>query len=311
MRRLEPSLAKSAPGMPAPRISTRGRGNPVTTRTAPPLRKRPRTAAQRWAIRCGIVFAGCAILGGGLGWGIQSGWLPDRLAAAGDAAMTWSAEAGLSLQTVEVRGRGETRQADILGAINAARGAPLLALDIDAMRERLTALHWIVSAEIERHSPDRLQVTVKEAEPLALWQRNQKLFLVSRAGKVIETADLSKYAQLLVIVGDKAPERAEALFDLLSQQPELKNRVTAAVYVGKRRWNLRFDNGLDVKLPEEAPEAAWQRLAQLQRQYGVLDKDVSVIDLRLPDQVVLRQAHPPAEEDGAAPAGGKSKDKAT
>ena len=87
--------------------------------------------------------------------------------------------------------------------------------------------------------------------------------------------------------------------------------MTAAVYVGKRRWNLRFDNGLDVKLPEEAPEQAWQRLAQLQRQYGVLDKDVSVIDLRLPDQIVLRQAHPPVEEDGTAPAGGKSKDKAT
>jgi cell division protein FtsQ len=251
------------------------------------------------------------MVGGAFGWGVQSGWLPARIDAAGTAAMDWTAQAGLSLQTVEVRGRGETRQGDILGAVNAARGAPLLGLDIDAMRARLTALPWIVSAEIERHYPDRLLVTVTEAEPLALWQRNQKLFLVSRAGKVIETADLSKYAKLLVIVGDRAPERAESLFDLLAQQPQLKNRVTAAVYVGKRRWNLRFDNGLDVKLPEEAPEAAWQRLAELQRQYGVLDKDVSVIDLRLPDQVVFRQAHPPVPEDETAPAGAKPKDKAT
>jgi hypothetical protein len=43
----------------------------------------------------------------------------------------------------------------------------------------------------------------------------------------------------------------------------------------------------------------------------VLDRDVSVIDLRLPDQIVLRQAHPPAAEDGATPAAGKPKDKAT
>lgn len=146
---------------------------------------------------------------------------------------------------------------------------------------------------------------------MALWQRNQKLYLVSRAGKVIETADLGRYAKLLVIVGDNAPERAEALFDLLGQQPKLKDRVTAAVFVGKRRWNLRLDNGIDVKLPEDNPAAAWSRLADLQGQYGLLEKDVRIIDLRLPDQVVLRQAHPTAPDESNAPAGGKPKDKAT
>lgn len=298
-------MAKSTP-----KLTARSRGNPVAARNVPPPRKRPRSAAERWAIRCGIAFAVCATVGGAGVWSVQSGWLGDRVTWAGDTTLTLSAEAGLSLQTIEVRGRGETRQSDILGAINAARGAPLLGLDIDAMRERLTALPWIVAAEIERHYPDRLLVTVKEAEPMALWQRNQKLFLVSRDGKVIETADLGKYSKLLVIVGDKAPERAEDLFDLLAREPELRSRVTAAVFVGKRRWNLRFDNGLDVKLPEEKPADAWSRLASLQREYGVLDKDVSIIDLRLPDQIVLRQANPPAPEDGKA-ANGKPKDKET
>ncbi|MGH6893544.1 MAG: cell division protein FtsQ/DivIB [Dongiaceae bacterium] len=289
----------------------RGRGNPVTARAALPPRRRPRPAWARWAIRFAVSFASCAALGGGLVWGLQSGWLPRQLAVAGNIALTATATAGLSLQTVEVHGRGETRQADILAAIGAARGEPLLGLDIDAMRERLTALPWIVSAEIERRYPDRLLVTVKEAEPMALWQRNQKLYLVSRAGKIIETGDLGRYSKLLVIVGDSAPERAEALFDLLAQQPRLKDRVTAAVFVGKRRWNLRLDNGIDVKLPEEDPAAAWSRLADLQKQYGLLEKDVRIIDLRLPDQVVLRQAHPSALEDPNTPAGGKPKDKET
>jgi cell division protein FtsQ len=300
MRRLEAPAVKIA----------RGRGNPVTARTAVPLRKRPRPAWLRWTIRFGSAFACCAALGGGLAWGLNSGWLPRELAMAGDVALAATASAGLSLQTVEVHGRGETRQADIMGALGAARGAPLLGLDIDAMRERLAALPWIVSAEVERRYPDRLLVTVTEAEPMALWQRNQKLFLVSRAGKVIETGDLGRYSKLLVIVGDNAPDRAEALFDLLAREPKLKQRVTAAVFVGKRRWNLRFDNGIDVKLPEENPAEAWSRLADLQNQYGLLEKDVRIIDLRLPDQVVLRQAHP-TPDDSNAPAGGKPKDKAT
>jgi cell division protein FtsQ len=300
MRRLEAPAVKMA----------RGR-NPVTARTAVPLRKRPRPAWLRWTIRFGITFATCASFGGGLVWGINSGWLPRELARAGDFVLAATADAGLSLQTVEVHGRGETRQPDILGAIGAARGAPLLGLDIDAMRERLSALPWIMSAEVERRYPDRLLVTVKEAEPMALWQRSQRLYLVSRGGKVIETADLGKYSKLLVIVGDNAPERAEALFDLLGQQPKLKDRVTAAVFVGKRRWNLRLDNGIDVKLPEQNPAAAWSRLADLQKQHGLLEKDVRIIDLRLPDQVVLRRAHPAAPSGSDAPAGDKPKDKET
>jgi cell division protein FtsQ len=299
MRRLEAPAVKIA----------RGRGNPVTARTALPPRKRPQPAWLRWTIRFGIGFGSCAVVGGGLLWSIQSGWLQREWNAVADGALTATANIGLSLQTVEVHGRGETRQADIVGALGAPRGAPLLGLDIAAMRERLAALPWIVSAEIERRYPDRLLVTVKEAEPMALWQRNQKLFLVSRAGKVIETADLGKYSKLLVIVGDNAPAHAENLFDLLGREPKLKERVTAAVFVGKRRWNLRFDNGVDVKLPEENPGAAWSRLADLQSQHGILEKDVRIIDLRLPDQVVLRRAHPAQSED--APAGDKPKDKAT
>lgn len=298
MRRLEAPAVKIA----------RGRG---AARNIVPPRKRPQPAWMRWAIRFGIGFGTCAALGGALIWSAQSGWLERQWNATVDGALAMTADAGLSLQVVEVHGRGETRQQDIVGALGAPRGAPLLGLDIEAMRVRLITLPWIVSADIERRYPDRLLVTVEEAEPMALWQRSQKLFLVSRAGKVIETADLGKYSKLLVIVGEHAPDQAEALFDLLGREPHLRERVTAAVFVGQRRWNLRFDNGVDVKLPEENPGAAWSRFAALQREHGILEKDVRIVDLRLPDQVVVRRAHPATSEESDAPASDKPKDKAT
>ncbi len=60
---------------------------PVTARTAVPLRKRPRPAWLRWTIRFGIGFGSCAVVGGGLLWSINSGWLPRELAMAGEAAL--------------------------------------------------------------------------------------------------------------------------------------------------------------------------------------------------------------------------------
>jgi cell division protein FtsQ len=62
------------------------------------------------------------------------------------------------------------------------------------------------------------------------------------------------------------------------------------VRVGGRRWNLRLDNGVDVNLPETNAGAAYERLAQLVRDNGLVDRNVVAVDLRLPDRLILRVA---------------------
>jgi len=66
--------------------------------------------------------------------------------------------------------------------------------------------------------------------------------------------------------------------------------------MNERRWNLRIDNAIDVLLPEESPDAAWARLAALERANGVLKHDIQTVDMRLPDRLVLRAAAPPPKE---------------
>ena len=58
--------------------------------------------------------------------------------------------------------------------------------------------------------------------------------------------------------------------------------------VGGRRWNLRFAGGIDVRLPEENAAQAWARLAELERKQRLLGRDVIVVDMRLPDRLVVR-----------------------
>jgi cell division protein FtsQ len=234
-------------------------------------------------------------------WAISSGWVVDTVEAAHQKLLAVTTASGFALREVRVEGRGETAVADILSAVRANRGDPMLGIDIDAVRERLENLPWIVSASVERRFPDQLIVSVTEAEPMALWQRSQKLFLVSREGQVIEAANLGKYAKLLIIVGEDAPKKAQDLFDILAQEPDLRSHVTAAVLVGKRRWNIRMDNDVDVKLPEDGALEAWRHFAALNRQNNLLDKDVTAVDLRQPDRVVVRQGHPQPPADPAAP----------
>jgi cell division protein FtsQ len=76
--------------------------------------------------------------------------------------------------------------------------------------------------------------------------------------------------------------------ELLDAMDELKPRVEAGVLVGQRRWNLRLKSGVDVKLPEENPEAAIAELLALQRQSRILEKDAMALDFRVPGRVFVR-----------------------
>jgi len=111
---------------------------------------------------------------------------------------------------------------------------------------------------------------------------------------VIPVKDLTRFARLPTVVGDDAASHATALIDMLAREPELAARVTAAVRVDNRRWNLRIDNAIDVLLPEANLDAAWARLAAQERANNLLQRDVQSVDMRLPDRLVLRPA-------GAAP----------
>ena len=45
---------------------------------------------------------------------------------------------------------------------------------------------------------------------------------------------------------------------------------------------------MDVRLPESDPEAAWRRFARLEREHKLLKQDLLSIDLRIPDQLIVR-----------------------
>jgi cell division protein FtsQ len=187
-----------------------------------------------------------------------------------------------------------------------ARGAPILTISPGRAKEQLETLPWVRSAIIERRLPGTLFVKLVERHPLALWQHDRVQQLIDRDGTVIPVDDLSRFAHLPIVVGDDAAPNAARLIDMLAGQPELAARVTAAVRVGGRRWNLRIDDAIDVMLPEENPESAWNRLAELERTSVLLKRDVQTVDLRLPDRLVLRVNGAPAPPPPTGKKTGKS-----
>jgi cell division protein FtsQ len=254
-------------------------------------RPRRRRAWPRWLKPAGLALAGTLVLGAG-GWGVfqvwRSGAIGDGVERLGRGLLFMTADLGLAVQEVTVVGRVETAATDMIAAIDVRRGTPMLAVDHEAVRQRLRKLSWIREARVERRFPGVIAVAIEERVPMALWQRGGKLVLVDREGAVILRSGLDRFRHLVTLVGDDAPKGALELLALLATEPQLERRVTAAIRVGERRWNLQMDNGIDVRLPETDIAQAWTQLAQLEREQKVLGRDVVTIDLRLPDRFVIR-----------------------
>lgn len=226
---------------------------------------------------------------------VHSGWpgrVADRLAEATVAA---TVDAGLGVREVYVVGRRETSRQAILDALAISRGTPILAIDLEAARSRVAALPWVRGVSLERVLPDAIIVRIRERRPLALWQHNGAFAVVDSNGAVIDDHDVGQFGDLVVVVGDDAPGHAAEFIALLSRHPALQQRVRAGVRRGGRRWDLRLDNGIDIRLPEEGAAAALARLDDYQARHDVLGRNITVLDLRLPDQVIVRQAAPPEE----------------
>jgi cell division protein FtsQ len=221
-------------------------------------------------------------------------WLIDRTAAL-----------GLRVADIRVEGRMTTDRKTILAALGAGPGTPILAVDPVRAERRLEALPWISAALIERRLPDTVYVRLVERTPLALWQHDGGVQLIDTTGIVIPVAHLDRFAKLPLVVGPDAAVDAPALITMLAKEPDLAAHVTAAVRIGRRRWNLRIDGRIDVLLPADDAAGAWAALARLARSSAIFDRDVTAVDMRLPDRLVVRVA--PQAPKEAAPGPGKAR----
>lgn len=245
--------------------------------------------SRRWMAAITVLIA-VGALGGVAGHLIVSGRLSTAYDNFLNDTLRVSGDLGLAVGDVLVEGRYRTTRSDLARSLSVERGDPILAVDLSAAQKRIEDLAWIKSARLERRLPDTLFVSIVERKPVALWQRKGKLYVIDRDGTVVLRDDKRAFANLPIVIGKGAPERAHAFLGLLESEPELRRKVRALTWVGDRRWTVRLEKGVDVQLPENNPAAAWAHLAKMERDHGVLKRDVVTVDLRLPNQLVVRVA---------------------
>ena len=230
-----------------------------------------------------------------------------------EVAQAVTARTGFAVDRVRIVGHRETSEIDILERLDLTGWTSLVGFDVDDARDRVASLPWIESASIRKVYPETLEIRIVEREPFAIWQQGSQLSIIGRKGNVIVPFAAGRHADLPLVVGAGAAEQAAGFMDQIARHPELKPRVKGYILVANRRWDLRLDNGMTIKLPETGVDAAIENLLQAEEHNGLFGRQLASIDLRFPDRMVLQLTPEAADERQAAlsKAGKKKPEKRT
>ncbi len=195
---------------------------------------------------------------------------------------------GFPIDAITITGQKVLGPREILDASGINPHHSLLFLNAADIRDRLKAIPLVRDAIVTKLFPDRLTISLDERDPVALWQLNGKLSIVSGDGVVIDDVHDDRFMGLPFVVGDGANTRVGEFLALLDAAGDLRSRVVAGILVGERRWTLKMDNGVVIALPESGAADAIARLVLVDKQSKLLDKDVVSVDLRIPGRVTAR-----------------------
>ena len=233
--------------------------------------------------------AALVFLSGAAVYGIVKGeHVPAIFSAIKDTADAGANAMGMRIATVSLSGQRQVSREEIFAAAGVTDHSSLLFLDVADARAKLEAIPWIAEATVRKLYPDRLQITVTEREPFALWQQQGKVKVIAADGTVLSEKVEPRLASLSFVVGNGAAARARDFLAVLDKYPSIRDSVRASIYVAERRWNLKLKNGVDVRLPETNLEGALATLARLDREKNLLSRDITAVDLRLADRLTVR-----------------------
>lgn len=249
-----------------------------------------RTATRSTSGRARWLVAGCAAIAGTVVFAVltnggHNARSVETLLPSLDAAAQW---VGLGLDQVSITGHRFTPDGDIFDALALDRQRRLVGFDVDAARAHIEKLPWVLSAELTREYPGRLDIRITERAAFAVWRLGEREMLIDQSGRVLQAVPPGSVTSLPRVAGETADREAGALLALVGRTPSLAQALTLGKRIGGRRWALHLADGSRIELPSEGEALALDDLTGNGRLEQILARGPHIVDLRAKGRIAVR-----------------------
>ncbi len=196
----------------------------------------------------------------------------------------------LTLTDIVVKGREAVPERVIAGAASDQVGQPLVALNFDAIRERLNSVTRIQSFATEIQPPHTLVIRVVERQAIGFMASDSHWEVVDAAGVVIDTVSDKPAGIPELLAGSTTDISFGAIAETLVMLPSTI-RDNIALISAPTRDSVRFTlRGVGHEIVWGSPDNSSVKIVVMDRALRVADRSNGVyeIDVSAPDNIVLQ-----------------------
>lgn len=170
-------------------------------------------------------------------------------------------------------------------------------LNVSALRAKVDALDAVAAADVEVAAGGVLKITIIQRVGVIVWRTANGIEMLDATGhRVAGLVDRDARADLPLIAGAGADKAVPQALELLKIAGPLSARIRGLVRVGERRWDVVLDRDQKIELPEVDPAEALERVIALDHAQKLLERDITVVDMRNEARPTIRLAPAAMEE---------------
>ena len=179
-------------------------------------------------------------------------------------------------------------QKEILKYFNQYKNKSIFLIPLNKILKKIQMNKWVKNVEIKSDYKNKIKIFIEEEIPLGIFINNNQKILFSKNLTILEILDKNNgYEELINFYGENAIINSKELISSVGK--EFTYLIDSAIFIEKRRWNIKLKNSILIKLPEKNIEKAVKNYKKIYTNFSNEElNDIESIDLRIINQAIVK-----------------------
>ena len=165
----------------------------------------------------------------------------------------FSSNFNYKLDSLEVHGLETVEVHEIEKIVNPYLQESIFLLPLSDIAKTMKENPWINRVDLSTNFKNLLIVIIEEYKAIGLYEFNNEKYFFNIEGKIIdiENNTVNQKEDLITFSGSMSNKKAFSLIKIINKNTYFDNeKITNAIFVNQRRWNIILNNGIVLKLSD-------------------------------------------------------------
>ena len=190
-----------------------------------------------------------------------------------------------NITTIEVSGLKENLNLRIKKNFEFLLNNNIFQINKELIIKELDSYDYLQNYKVYKIYPSKIIINLSQTHLLATTIKNNKKYIIGSNGKFINYEIFNLNYNLPNVFGNFSSEDFIFLTKIINQTNFDYKNIEDILFFPSGRWNIKTKDNITIKLPKEDAKYALIKVQNIFKNIEL--KDNNVIDLRIPNQVIL------------------------